>query len=271
MSLAQFCDKLYKYDYDYISNCVVTCNDINEIINIKNNSTLLIHIANTSYTRMNLRLMQLLIKCRADLEILSKNGNTALACAVTCNNEEYVEILVHAGANLGDALHLACYMAHPKYDIIEILINAGANINAQDSNGDTPIMLLANSGNVDTSSFKLLIDSGADINIKNNAGKSLLDKAGGNQKNELIKILVTSRLGTPSLVQFAIENKLTELINILSKAGLIREDNVPDWLKPAFVNVREKYEYQIRPGINFWNLIHAEFPNACKYDLFKAI
>lgn len=71
----------------------------------------------------------------------------------------------------GTALHLACQAVADYTVIIEPLIKNGANVNALNAVGCTPIFYTGNTPNI----VQLLINSGADLSIKNKWGKTVLD------------------------------------------------------------------------------------------------
>lgn len=81
--------------------------------------------------------------------------------------------------NDGDIpLHLACILSNTKIEIIELLIKEskkgnGVNINFQNEYGETPLHLACLNNRLTT--IQLLLDNGADINIKDIDGKSPFD------------------------------------------------------------------------------------------------
>ena len=81
--------------------------------------------------------------------------------------------------NDGDIpLHLACILSNTKIEIIELLIKEskkgnGVNINFQNEYGETPLHLSCLNDRLST--IQLLLDNGADINIKDNEGKPPFD------------------------------------------------------------------------------------------------
>lgn len=78
------------------------------------------------------------------------------------------------------------------YEILELLINAGANFNLKDDQGRTAIFLLVFNGcNANVELYiKLLQSNGADINVKDNYGKTPLDYAIEFGKIEAVKVLI---------------------------------------------------------------------------------
>ena len=61
-------------------------------------------------------------------------------------------------------------------EIIKHLIKSGANLNAKDNDGKTALMYAVD-GIESLDIVKLLINSGADVNIKDNDGENALDHA----------------------------------------------------------------------------------------------
>ncbi|WP_165783649.1 ankyrin repeat domain-containing protein [Leptospira adleri] len=141
----------------------------------------------------NLRLIRLLIKNGADVNLPDKVNDTSVITqndtpltVITRNIDqdfsysesntiEAMKFLIHKGANLNHVNQVGMtplmYSAsYGSYDITKLLIDEGANINAETGYG-TPLML---SGSYDIT--KLLINKGADINAKNYFGCSVLFK-----------------------------------------------------------------------------------------------
>ena len=69
----------------------------------------------------------------------------------------------------------------------------GANVNTKDVNGWTPLMFLADGGKKLKFGFpetiKLLLLHGADINAKNNEGKTAIDIARDKKHKKAVKLL----------------------------------------------------------------------------------
>lgn len=125
---------------------------------------------------------------------IKKEKNTDLGpLHIACLNGqiECVQLLIDHGADINELsencdsagveeqtpLHMACYSnADPKCieKIIRLLVSYGANINAQDSDGQTPLHYVYFSPRL----IAVLLEMGADPNIKDNSwgqGKTVLD------------------------------------------------------------------------------------------------
>jgi len=158
-----------------------------------------------------------------DIDARRKDGWTALHMATESRATDVVRLLVKSGADINakeldgeTPLHRAAYESmnswenwKPEYEqlykrsveIAEILIAAGADINAQTNDGRTPLIILAQGlwtvrfVNIDI--FKLLIDSGADVNVRPRP----------------------ERLGSRTSLIFAVKADKVEVARILLEAG----------------------------------------------------
>ena len=79
-------------------------------------------------------------------------------------------------------------LGHYRISEIKLLIESGANINMQDHNGETVLMHAG--GNNRIESLQLLLDHGADINIQDNFGRTALMFAVGNNRIEIVQLLI---------------------------------------------------------------------------------
>jgi len=158
----------------------------------------------------NLDVAKLLIDKGADINAKSNDESTPYALAVASNNHELENLLKQKGAKanaknklLNDALFSAVQNKQP--EIVKSLIAKGADIETKDSFGMTPLVYAAyyylpyaqtkskfsaikrviksekNEGNQDLEKtvevIKLLLQSGANINVKSPEGTTILDIA----------------------------------------------------------------------------------------------
>jgi len=110
-----------------------------------------------------------LVNQRADVNVRSHDGGTALLWAAHWNDLDTADLLIRAGANANAAndlrmtpLSRAC--TNGSAALVERLLKAGADPNAPIATGETPLMTCAGSGSADA--VRLLIASGADVNAK---------------------------------------------------------------------------------------------------------
>ena len=74
--------------------------------------------------------------------------------------------------------------------IVRILIDAGANVDIKDDNGNTALMISSSKGNENIT--RILIDAGADMNIKNNERNNALILATNNGHENISRILISA-------------------------------------------------------------------------------
>ncbi|WP_218813950.1 ankyrin repeat domain-containing protein [Rickettsiella endosymbiont of Dermanyssus gallinae] len=130
-------------------------------------------------------LVEFFIKHGADVDIFDVSDRTVLFSAVENNEVDMVVDLINAGADAvidvidenGDAaIHRA--LTHPLADIrvLRELINAGANLDLQNKNGHTLLHLNVLS-HKNEAAARLLLEKGADYSIEVNGVTALQDAA----------------------------------------------------------------------------------------------
>ncbi|WP_341792937.1 ankyrin repeat domain-containing protein [Rickettsia endosymbiont of Ceutorhynchus obstrictus] len=114
------------------------------------------------------------------INIRNLSGETILFKAIDEDKADVVKFLLKKGADSNIAtswglppLHFAAFREN--LEIIELLIKSGAKINAQDVDGETALYYLLCKHTVNIPLVKLFFIKGANIDIKNSDGKSLLE------------------------------------------------------------------------------------------------
>ena len=102
------------------------------------------------------------------------NHDTVLHRAISGNNEEIIKLIINK-------------IKETKEDI-------GPYIDAQDTEGDTPLMWAAEGGKV--SAVKILLEYGADVNARNNLDQNALDWAVKGSYEEIVNILLDKQSET---------------------------------------------------------------------------
>ena len=131
-----------------------------------------------------------------DLNQFDRLGNAPLHTACE-SSAEAVEILLNCNEKIdinkknknGFApIHFAVLDINT--EALKILIDRGANINIKEDNGNTPLWLavMHNDENDQTGIIKLLLDNGADPQIKNNHGNSLYKALAMPKNKDIVKL-----------------------------------------------------------------------------------
>ena len=121
----------------------------------------------------------LLISNKAtDVDLSNKHGETPLMIASIDGNLAVVKALVQQKKAMIDhigwtPLHYACAKGH--LDVAQYLLASGAAVDSLSPGDTTPLMMAVQSGNEPL--IKLLLDKGADLQIRNSVGLSAIDIA----------------------------------------------------------------------------------------------
>lgn len=126
------------------------------------------------------------------LEARARNGDTALMLACYLGNRAAVDGLIASGAQINrpgwTALHYAA--AHGDLHIIALLLEHSAYIDAESPNKTTPLMMAVSTRKL--SAVQLLLEEGADLGARNDAGMAALDFAAHFEYPEIEKYLTAT-------------------------------------------------------------------------------
>ena len=127
-----------------------------------------------------IEIAELLLKHGADINRFG-NGWNPITAAAMHDCQKIITFLLENGADINRANHrgetalmMVCRNAVGKKKAIKLLLAAGADVNAADKEGRTALMGLA-SENGYTELMHILIKFGADPDIRNNKGQTVLD------------------------------------------------------------------------------------------------
>ena len=115
---------------------------------------------------------------KIDVDLSNKSGETPLMIASIEGNLPLVKVLVLKHKAMLDhiswtPLHYAC--AKGQLDVAQFLIANGAIVDSMSLGNTTPLMMAVNSGNDQL--VKLLLDKGADLQLRNTNGLTAIDIA----------------------------------------------------------------------------------------------
>lgn len=144
----------------------------------------------------NLVLVKNLLAQNVNVNAKNKYGTTALMAAAQNGNDNLIKLLLKSGADVNvknnhgrSALMLADYSST---ETIKVLLENKADVDSRNKYGATTLMLVASSYDNYFEVVKLLIKYGANINAKDNEGKTAITYAMENNpsnKKDIIEML----------------------------------------------------------------------------------
>ena len=142
----------------------------------------------------SLDIVKLLVRAGAGVRVMDYEGHTCLTIAASCGHTETVRYLVglkevevdYADDEDGTALHLAADNNHA--DVVQVLIDAGADIEVKDDRGRSPLLWSCSSGSLAVA--KLLVRAGAGFGVTDNYGDTCLTIAAYRGHTETVRYLV---------------------------------------------------------------------------------
>ncbi|XP_057319236.1 putative ankyrin repeat protein RF_0381 [Microplitis mediator] len=192
-----------------------------DVNSIYNNQTLLIIAVENG----NMKIVELLIRNKADINIEVAAAKTALSAAIIKGNFVIFKMLVDAIAGLNSLnllpLHLA--VLQENYEFTEYLISSGANVNSLDGRRQTPLHISVTKKNKKI--INLLLKNNADVNVFDDDNLSPLKIAVINGNEEIVELLldkakITVKKSLILLLKIAWNNSTFKIFELLFDVGL---------------------------------------------------
>ena len=139
--------------------------------------------------------VKMLVEASADVCVTDNEGDTCLTLAAWNGQTETVRYLVglknvdmnHKAADCCSALHCAVDGKYP--DVAKVLIDAGADIEAKNNLGRSPLHLASENGEL--ALVKILVRAGAEVCVADNEGDTCLTLAAWFGQTETVRYLVS--------------------------------------------------------------------------------
>jgi ankyrin repeat protein len=211
---------------------MLTLSNGENIINIDDfGYSILLYAARYNYENI----VELIINSGIDINYKNKHQNSALIYATKYNNINIVKLLLLNGANVNDkdktgTTPLMYASINGNLEIMHILLKYEANVNDIDTygctslmhaifDGDQIVIEFLNTKNVDIHKpfdrkdiIKVLLDNGADINIKDIFGKTLLMHSIVRNNCELMSLLIENNADI-----YTTDTKGTNILELANK------------------------------------------------------
>jgi ankyrin repeat protein len=169
-------------------------------------------------------LMELLIKCGADLNMCNAKGYTPLLFACNSCNPEAVDLIIKLGCSInqfckgedgkvrGPLLHATIGIGKSSVKVVRKLLENGLDVHTRDACDRTALHLAALYGAADL--VKELLAFGTDVNVQECMGKTPLYLACHHHHHEVIKILLDAGAKIDSNERFSDPLLVSVLKNI---------------------------------------------------------
>ena len=141
------------------------------------------------------KVKQLLAKGNVNFKSTNANGFLPLQVAVMYGHADVCELLIKKGENVNEQdyagrmapIHVAAGKRNLPRAVWTVLLENGADVNIKDRYGRTPLHLIARAG--DPAIAKLLMQKGARSNVRDQQGKTPLDIARSSEHEPMIAVL----------------------------------------------------------------------------------
>ena len=136
----------------------------------------------------NVPMVKWLLDHGADPDVLNDAKETALHYATYNNSLDIVELLIEHDCELDYPKNSPMLWAIRRdlQEMTHLMIKGGVKLDHQDSEGDTALMIAAESGRKNI--VGMLIDGGADISLKNKLGETAEDLAREDDHMEIVSM-----------------------------------------------------------------------------------
>lgn len=205
----------------------------------KHNLTLLMACSKRGYVSA----VYILLKNGVDPNLQDKNGKTALMYATSNNHKDIVRLLLayKANPNIQDMFGITALMEASSDEILKLLLESGADANIKSKNGK--MVLFEFYKGKFNEKLRLLVSFGCDVNIESKYRHTLIDKAISNNDLETIYFLIENGANIIQDKLYLFQGKTYTLWQLIK----IKFPNQEQEIKEKIIELYERnYERQQR-------------------------
>ncbi|PGH07901.1 hypothetical protein AJ80_07941 [Polytolypa hystricis UAMH7299] len=159
-------------------------------------------------------------------------SKTPLKYAAYQGDVELARVLIAGGADINYSPDTPAHWSHPlhcavdssKEEIVKLLLDAGADVNVKNANGDTPLHSAAGSSKEEI--VRLLLDAGADIDDMTKSGSTPLHSAVSACREDIVKLLLDAGANVDDMTKagytpldYAVLEHREDIVELLLDAG----------------------------------------------------
>lgn len=190
---------------------------------------------------------------------LDDAGEDAVWRAVISDQCELLALLVKHGVGVDREMHgsmpLHSASENCKLETVKALLDHGAYVNAEDSNGDTPLVLAITRGSYRKTAIRALLDAGADVNAGTGSSTALHGAAHQGDEEILRWFLDAGAKPRPDRegntpLEVAIRRKQSHIIPLLSRVSPIKDVLVHELIHAIQYKDMEMVDMLIKGGVD---------------------
>ena len=189
-------------DIKFVSEYISKGNDLNVLYKAsaideysQNKISYSFEVLEYAATQGDEQIVKLLLNCKDRLSNFKASLNKAFAASISKGNKAVIKLLYDAGADINSVCQI-CYnqsaiqtaLESSNFELFNYLQQNGANLNVHNSFGRTLLHSVAHTGSLEIA--RQLLEKGLDINIQDNDGATPLIYAAYNGDPEMFKLFV---------------------------------------------------------------------------------
>ncbi|MCF4969584.1 ankyrin repeat domain-containing protein [Nostoc sp. CMAA1605] len=203
-----------------------------------------------------------------DVNAIGSNGQTALMYAANYGHIQVIQSLLNAGADpnilsdsddgLGEGMTAlmqvaGSFFAGNRHEVVKLLVQAGADMNLRGLGGKTALMYAANNGSGYIESVKTLVNLGADLDVRDDDGNTVLmqvELSGHKKIADILRKAGASEQGIAeiALIKAASNGDVEQVKSLISSGVNVNHNDGLALNRAIYADNQEMVELLIKAG-----------------------